>query len=221
MIGLIFLGSDVLNMKPRDEYLHLSKDKLIRGQELKDYFNLGVCVGIQPISWYWNIGKLVALLACTLGDFINKAYPEVHFKGITTTSLWGKSVQYDRVYKLLGYTKGFGTEHVSDIEYKEMVKWLDDNGIKRPPWRTSIKMMTINQYLYYHGSDKTASVKHGHIRGIYYHDAIPSDKRQDVINDWFNRWGLPRYNRLKDMAPPYINGKEGGKLATSKMEVVK
>src|SRR5208283_1549961 len=79
LIGLIFLGSDVLNMKPRDDYLHLSNNKTTRGQDLKEYFNLGVCVGIQPLSWYWNIGNLCALLSCTLGDYIKKQYPETNF----------------------------------------------------------------------------------------------------------------------------------------------
>jgi hypothetical protein len=34
---------------------------------------------------------------------------------ITTTSIHGKSIQYDRLkqLKLIGYTKGFGTNHIS------------------------------------------------------------------------------------------------------------
>ncbi|MEM3265144.1 MAG: DUF4338 domain-containing protein [Candidatus Micrarchaeaceae archaeon] len=220
VIGLIFLGSDVLNLDARDKFLGLSKDKIIRGQQLKDYFNLGVCVGAQPLSWYWNIGKLCALLACTLGDYIHKRYPEVNFKGITTTSLWGESIQYDRIFKFIGYTKGYGTEHISDKKYKEIVKWLKVNHIPKPKARTSIKMMLIQQYIRYHGPDEDVyTTIHGHRRGVYYHPAIPPEQREEVIKYWYYRWGLPRYERLKDKEPPYRNGLEGGKIATSKLPI--
>jgi hypothetical protein len=219
IIGIMFLGSDVLTIKPRDDFLGLSKDKWIRGQELKDYFNLGVCVGVQPLAWYWNIGKLLALLSCTLGDFIVKRYPECDFKGIVTTSLWGKSVQYDRVFRLIGYTQGFGTEHIPERKYQEMLRWLRENNIEKPKWRTSIKMATIQQYITLSGED--LSIKHGHVRGIYFHAPIPPEDRQKVIDSWYLRWGLPRYKRLKDVSPPYEDGKGGLMKATQDIEVIK
>ena len=103
VIGLIHLTSPVINLGVRDNYLKLDKDPKVKGEQLRDYYDMSVCVGIQPLAWYWNIGKLTALLAPTLGDFINERYPNDRFRGVTTTSLWGKSIQYDRVFKMFGF----------------------------------------------------------------------------------------------------------------------
>jgi len=70
VIGLIFLASPIINLSVRDEFLGLSKNPSIRGKQLREYYDMSVCVGIQPLAWYWNIGKLCALIAPTLGDFI-------------------------------------------------------------------------------------------------------------------------------------------------------
>ena len=86
--------------------------------------DVSVCVGAQPIAWHWNLGKLMALLAPTLGDYVETRYPNDKFRGVTTTSLWGLSVQYNRIYKFLGYTKGHGHEHIDDETYRKMIAYL-------------------------------------------------------------------------------------------------
>jgi len=211
IIGLIFLASPVINLSVRDKYLNLSKDPAIRGKELRNYYDMSVCVGIQPLAWYWNIGKLCALIAPTLGDFINNRYPNDEFKGIITTSLWGKSVQYDRIYKFLGYTKGYGHFQISDDKYKEMINWLKKHNIEVPSSKfgagSNSRMRRISAYIKYSG-DKSVSIKHGQKRGVYYHEAIQSSERKNIIKFWYERWGLPRYNRVKNKKPPYYNGLE-------------
>jgi hypothetical protein len=77
----------------------------------------------------------MALLAPTLGDFVEARYPHDKFKGVTTTSLYGKSVQYNRIYKYLGLSKGHGHEHISEERYQEMLTYLRDRCVHCNPRR--------------------------------------------------------------------------------------
>jgi len=206
VIGLINLSSPVITIGVRDEYLKLSHVPEERGHQLRCYYDISVCVGIQPLSWYWNIGKLLGMVAPTLGDFIEKNYKDDEYKGLTTTSLYGKSIQYDRVFKYLGLTKGYGHEHISDEEYTKMVKYLSRNNLDVPAGTTNMRMRRISAYA--KATGEKISLEHGHRRGVYYHPAVPSEKRPEVILNWYKRWGLPRYSRKMNEHPPYETGLE-------------
>lgn len=207
IIALLCLSSPVLNrMPPRDDYLGLPTDDTARGKALREYAELSVCVGVQPLAWYWNIGKLAALVATTLGDFWERSYGDPML-GVTTTSLWGKGAQYNRIYKHLGYTKGNGTVHVPDYVFAAMRARLTADG-KLPdfgPSNTNVRPKLISAYSRHYGS-KIRSF-HGDQRAIYYHPAIDPSERREVIAGWFDRWGLPRYERVKDQEPPYADGR--------------
>lgn len=206
LLGLIALASPVINLAVRDEYLGLKENK---GKLLRQYMDISICVGAQPVSWYWNIGKLLAMISYTLTDYVEERYPDDKLIGLTTTGINGKSAQYNRVYKFLGYTKGFGHEHISDYEYHEMISWMKKNNIEVPGCRfgdgANPRMRRISAYRKASG-DKTVTLIHGNKRGVYYHEAVDSSLRQDVINRWYERWGLPRYISKREQIPPYING---------------
>ena len=208
LLGCITLASPVINLGVRDEYLGLNNVPS-KGKELRKYMDMNGCVGAQPISWYWNIGKLCALIGATLGDYVKERYPDDDFIGVTTTSIYGKSIQYNRIYKFLGYTKGYGHEHISDEKYSEMMQWMRDNGYEIPSSNfgagSNPRMRRIAAYRKASG-DKKATLFHGKRRGVYYHPAIPPKQRNDVIFNWYERWGLPRYERLKNQEPPYQTG---------------
>jgi hypothetical protein len=263
LLGLIFLASPVIRLTARDDFLFPEKvrsawmekhltSKFNFGKAIKDYMDLSVCVASQPLAWYWNLGKLMALIAPTLGDYVRRRYPEDDFLGVTTTSLWGKSKQYNRIYKFLGYTKGFGHEHVDDELYDQMIKYLRsrcvhctpncEDPLPRIPKRVIVGGMLTDDLLpesewctipyarfgdgvnarmrrmtaYYRASgnrkgndlEGKGAFYHGKKRGVYYHAAVPFDRRDVVIREWYNRWGLPRYERLKDQKPPYTTGLE-------------
>lgn len=246
LLGLIFLASPVIRMEARDKFLFpVHEAGFQQGKALRQYMDMSVCVSAQPVGWYWNIGKLLALIAPTLGDYITQRYPDDIFKGVTTTSLWGKSIQYNRIYKYLGKTKGWGHAHVADAAYHRMVsrmkelcphcnegpidtyyaitppsqkRWegLQKLGVKRdynkvclmPFCKTNVRIKRIETYNRITG-DKTVTSVHGDVRGIYYHPATPPEQRQAVVQAWFDRWGLPRYLRVKDQVPPYDNGLAG------------
>jgi len=210
LLGAAFLASPVINLGARDSALNLPKNSSDKGKELRHYADLSVCVATQPFGWYWNGGKLIALIATTLGDFWFERYGD-ELKGIVTTSLWGKGSQYNRVYKFLGYTKGYGHEHITDEEYKKMMTWLKENDYEVPSSSfgagSNPRMRRIMAYKKASGI-KTINLVHGNKRGVYYHVANKPEDRQKVIDFWYERWGKPRFDRTKDLQPPYLSGLE-------------
>jgi hypothetical protein len=271
LLGLLFLATPVIRMTVRDDYLfppsvrfkwmmeHNASIFNI-GLATRDFMDLSVCVSAQPIGWHWNLGKLMALIAPTLGDFVNARYSQDTFRGVITTSVWGRSVQYNRVYRFLGLSKGNGREQYDDAAVARMVQELrqrcphcnerrleaDEYYAIHPLSKTrraylharelrdklsvgalnkeyadlclvpgqrfgegtNSVMRKIAAYRQMTG-DKSITLKHGKARGVYYHPAVPSTQRAEVIQQWFTRWGLPRYERTKNEIPPYQNGLEG------------
>lgn len=209
LLGIIFLSSPVINLAVRDEYLGLSDDKREKGKQLRHYADLSVCVATQPIGWHWNLGKLCAMVAYTLGDYWEARYGDV-LKGIVTSSLYGRSVQYNRIYKFLGYTKGWGHMHITEKRYQEMMTWMRQNGYEVPScdWSagSNPRMRRIQAYIKASGAALT--LRHREKRGVYYHEALLPEFRETIIEQWYNRWGLPRYERTKDLVPPYETGLE-------------
>lgn len=214
VIALINLGSPVMNMKQRDIRLGLSShDMRQKGLDLRHYMDLSVCVGIQPLAWHWNLGKLAAMIAPSLGEFYLAKY-RTELKGIITTSVWGRSSQYNRIYEYLGISSGHGSEHVSEDEFRMMRAAL-----KKIGWSTKWKhtrMAVIQDYrklILGRPHDVKRSTTHGHRRGIYYHAATPYGW-QEVVSRWYVRWGLPRWERTKSETAPYSDGLTGARAAT-------
>jgi hypothetical protein len=208
LLGLIFLASPVINMSGRDKALKLSSDPSLKGKELRKVADISVCVSSQPFGWRWNGGKLMAMIATTLGDFWYERYND-ELKHLVTTSLYGKGSQYNRVFKFVGMTKGYGHEHISEEQYKDMLKWMRDNNVEIPSCKfgegANPKMRRISAYRKASG-DTTVTLVHNKSRGIYVHDAVPSENRDMIIRQWYDRWGLPRFLKKKNETPPYTNG---------------
>jgi hypothetical protein len=206
VIGLLFLASPVINLGVRDEYLGLKKEG--RGYALREVADLSVCVGLQPLAWHWNVGKLVAMLATSdhIADEWTDRYGD-DLRWITTTSLYGRGAQYNRVYRFLGYTKGYGHQHVTDGQYHAMLDWMRENGVPVPSSKfgagSNPRMRRIAAYQRARG--EKVSLQHGNKRGVYISPARQGSV-EDVTRRWFERWGRPRYERTKDQQPPYVNG---------------
>lgn len=205
LIGLLFLASPVFNLGPRDKYLGI--DKLSpheRGQKLKRVMDLSICVGAQPLAWYWNVGKLCAMLATTLADDVGYAEPLEH---LTTTSLYGKGSQYNRIWRFLGYTKGYGHEHISDEQYDGMRRTLAARNMlpsSRFGTAPNLRKRVIEKYRSITGDD--VFFFHGNKRAVYTHPACGGSDRNRVIAEWYERWGLPRWRRKRGEFPPYNTG---------------
>jgi hypothetical protein len=212
LLGLIALTSPVLRMKVRDDFLFpCAPPDFDYGQALRSYMDMSVCVAAQPIGWYWNVGKLLAMIATTLKPEVEAAYPSDEFRGIVTTGFWGKSSQYNRIYKSLGYTEGHGHEHISEADYRDMVRVLKAcHALPSCNWSagSNPKMRRIAAYKKLTG-DRVTTLVHGHRRGVYYHPTVSSE----YIQHWYEQWGLPRYERTKSIQPPYQNGVQTVEIA--------
>ena len=75
--------------------------------------NMNTCVAIQPFGFNFNGGKLLAsiIFSKEIQEYYQQKYNEP-LLGIITTSLYGKSIQYDRLkcLKFIGYTKENSTQ---------------------------------------------------------------------------------------------------------------
>ena len=133
---------------------------------------------------------------------------------IFTTSLYGRSSQYNRLkykdrllYIPIGETKGYGTFHLSDETFRAMRELLRTNNIivqnrfgDGPVWRMRV-IRTVADYL---GFDADFLLRHSFKRQIY---AIPLVKNYNaflngkskkpeylnlpfdkLVNFWKNRW---------------------------------
>jgi len=207
VIGLMFLCSPVINLGVRDAYLDLPKEG--KGLALRRVSDMSVCVGLQPLAWHWNVGKLVAMLATSneVADHHAEKYGDP-LEWITTTSLYGRGTQYNRVYKFLGYTKGYGHQHIDDAEYLEMLAWMREHGVPIPSCEfgagSNPRMRRIAAYQRARGVK--VNLEHGLKRGVYVHEARQGPVPK-VAARWFERWGLPRYLRTAEETPPYVDGK--------------
>ena len=208
LLGLIFLASPVINMTDRDRALKLPSDLSEKGKKLRNIADISVCVSSQPFGWRWNGGKLMAMIATTLGDFWYDRYKD-DLEHVVTTSLYGKGSQYNRVFKFVGMTKGYGHEHIPEERYKEMLQWMRDNNVEIPSSKfgagANPKMRRIAAYRKASG-DKSITLVHNKCRGIYVHEAVKPELREKVVQKWYDRWGHNRFQNKKDEVPPYING---------------
>lgn len=113
-LGIMSFSSDIYNLESRDKLIGWNVN--IKNTNLKNIMNMSTCVSLQPFGFNFNGGKLLASLAFSKEIFKHfyKKYDD-YLLGITTTSLYGKSIQYDRLknLKYVGLTKGNSSYKVS------------------------------------------------------------------------------------------------------------
>ena len=170
-LGIIQLTTDLLKSEFKDDYMHLDPNKRGRlKQHIRDHSaNLSICVPLQPFGFNFCGGKLLAMLA--FSTELHQLYEKRYGKSlalITTTSIHGKSVQYDRLkqLKFIGYTKGFGTSHIPTSFISKAREYLQVNHPetllrKQSNWQL---LKILGQKL---NIDGTQLFYHGEQRGIY------------------------------------------------------
>ncbi len=112
-LGILSLSSDVFSYEDRDKYIGWNLED--KKSKLSMLMNMSTCVPLQPFGFNFNGGKLLASLAFSkeVQEYFQQKYNEP-LLGITTTSLYGKSIQYDRLeyLKFVGYTKGNSVQNI-------------------------------------------------------------------------------------------------------------
>ena len=209
-IGIISLGSDIMHCGARDKYIEWNLET--KKEKLKYIMNITTCVGLQPIAYNLNIGKLLVAICYsdTVLDYFKQKYDH-DIACITTFSINGKSIQYDRMkeyLKYIGNTQGYAMTNIPDDLYDLCIKYLT----KIKDFRTlsyvnkKYKITKVMNYL-------DISAENGHQRGIYIgftsKDSIdflkgkiatftPNYKTLDDICEWWKeRWAIQRFNHLK------------------------
>jgi len=173
-IGLLCLSSDVYSLGERDRFLQHELEqqqfdyKENKQDALKKFMNISCCVPLQPFGFNTNGGKLLATLAFSreVFDYHLQKYGEPIF-GFITTSIHGKSVQYDRLpqLKFIGFTKGFGSVQIPDELYAVCKDYNDQ-------WKVSTtkridRFSLLQDILSHLGLPKTI-LQHGQKRGVYF-----------------------------------------------------
>lgn len=166
-IGITSLGSDILYCEARDKYIGWSNDQRIKKGKLSNIMNITTCVGIPPFSFNFNGGKLITMLMFSheVYDYFIKKYKD-ELAALTTFSLYGKGIQYDRLKELkyIGSTKGFGTMHIPDELWECAKKYIKKNNLEFGKYN---KKTHVLKKLSGHFDLDHNILKHENIRGIY------------------------------------------------------
>ncbi|PJJ76188.1 uncharacterized protein DUF4338 [Thermoflavifilum aggregans] len=204
VIGIAALGSPIIHIPERDDFI--GWDKKTRTKNLIYTMDAYVIGALPPYNYLLG-GKLIALLLAS--NEVRKIYQNKYkdkvtiidkrtansLVGIFTTSLYGKSSQYNRLkykgnllYNHIGYTKGYGTLHLSKETIQEMVKFLKSKNIDvnhkfgdGPSWVMRV-IAAAGELV---GFDTDFLLKHSFKRSIYF---VPLAKNyREVLNDEVKR----------------------------------
>ena len=228
IIGLIGLQSPILAWEPRDRYLSLSMEQ--RELWVNQSLNAQRVGALPPYNDLLG-GKLIAsfLVSKRIRSAFEKKYGgkktimkkrvlPSRLLFITTTGAFGKSPIYERLsYRqqklsfFLGYTKGFGSFHIPDDIYLDMLEYLSSNKIdiqrgygSGPSRKLKLIQETMNHLGFSYGAN------HGIKRGIYLfssvknlHQVIHGGERprytdisvRELTDFWKERWILPRIHQ--------------------------
>jgi hypothetical protein len=189
LIGIAALGSSIVHIPDRDTWI--GWDKKTRTKNLVYTMDAYVLGALPPYNHLLG-GKLISYLVAS--NEVREIY-ERKYKGkvtnisrrianrlacIFTTSLYGKSSQYNRIkyndeliYIRVGQTKGYGTLHLTDETFDAMRDLLESRNIlvtnrfgDGPVWRMRV-IRTAADIL---GFDSDFLLKHSFQREIY---AVP------------------------------------------------
>ena len=208
VIGIAALGSPIIHIPERDEFI--GWDKKTRTKNLVYTMDAFVIGAVPPYNYLLG-GKLISLLLAS--NEVRKIYREKYkgkvtiidkrvansLVGIFTTSLYGRSSQYNRLkyhdnflYNHIGHTKGYGTLHLSKETIQEMMKFLKSKNIDvnhrfgdGPSWVMRV-IAAAGELV---GFDSDFLLKHSFKRSIYF---VPLAKNyKEFLN---NKAKRPIYN---------------------------
>jgi hypothetical protein len=223
LIGIAALGSSIVHIPDRDKWI--GWDKETRTKNLIYTMDAYVLGALPPYNYLLG-GKLIAYLIASneVRDIYQRKYRGKvtniskrvanRLACIFTTSLYGKSSQYNRVkykddllYLPIGQTKGYGTLHLTDATFGAMRDLLRCRNVlvtnrfgDGPIWRMRV-IRTAAEIL---GFDSDFLLRHSFQRQIY---AVPLSHNlkeflkgqhsrlryrdyplEDLVNYWKTRW---------------------------------
>jgi hypothetical protein len=180
VIGIAALGSPIIHIPARDAYIGWDKD---RRTNYINYMMDAYVIGALPPYNYLLGGKLVSILLVSkeIRKIYKKKYQDTRYSelaGLFTTSLYGKSSQYNRLsidgrrlYEPIGDTRGYGTLHLTTETINAMIDFLHSKNIlisnafgDGPSWTMRV-IRTAGDLL---GFDTDQLLMHSFKRKIYF-----------------------------------------------------
>ncbi len=222
-LGVISLTSDITDIPKRDKFIGWSESiKINKDNEinrLDNIMNISTCVPLQPFGHNCCGGKLLSMLCFSKEVFerFKKKYND-DLLGLTTMSLNGKSIQYDRlsIFKYLGLTKGVSTSGVNAEITQKCKKYLELSGrdMKKLSKKSSSRHKIIIETVRSLGLCPDEILKSVQ-KGIYFGYTCPNSKDilcqkkntikpdtsqlksvSDITKEWYERWGENRFMNI-------------------------
>ena len=220
-LGVICMGSDVVSIKVRDEFLGWTKENKLDDAKLQHTAIGTSIIATQPLGYNFLGGKLVsALVTCsTIRNKWKENYNQT-LAGITTTALYGIPSQYNGIphWKTLGETAGQINLKPDDSIYLVWNQWLKENHPEehhKAVNATGPKNNVINR-IFKHLGMKAKDYQHGFKRGVYFADIYENGKEffrsnieekdlvmkekyqldYDRIISWWKPKAIRRYEKL-------------------------
>jgi Druantia protein DruA len=130
VMGICELSSDLDSLHPRDTYIGWSRVEKYRKRRMHSIANMTTCVVVQPFGALTG-GKCAAamIVSSDVASLWLRKYGEP-LLAVSTTSLFGKSSQYNRLpmFRFLGLTPGTGVATISKREYALIRRFLHESG---------------------------------------------------------------------------------------------
>lgn len=219
ILGIADIGSDMVSISPRDKWIGMHSPLLCKTGAFRRIANLGTCVCSQPFGWLCG-GKFIAEAVST--KEISQDWYEKYgdsLATLTTTSLYGKSSQYNRLpnWVYLGTTPGgLPYSYLSSNDVRKLILFVKtklgtarDCGYsnsfitRASAFRSAIQLLGINE----------KDLPKGQQRGVYvselYKDskndlktgAVSGAPERDIkstIAWWLERWCAMRWEKVCD-----------------------
>lgn len=219
VLGVVDLGSEVMQLGPRDRLIGWKQYEKLGGGGLRRIVNMGTCVAAQPFGWLCG-GKYIAEAVASreiAADWKRKYCDALALA--CTTSLYGKSSQYNRLanWIYLGNTPGASPHSMLCNRDKKILKtFVRQHGrISRAGGYGGDlggMMDVLSKAVHYSGLPALI-VGEGQPRGVYiselYSGAIgdlrtgletstPERTAQQAADWWRSRWCDMRWPKERD-----------------------
>ena len=216
VIGIAALGSPIIHIPDRDDWI--GWDKNTRTQNLNFTMDAYVIGAVPPYNHLLG-GKLISYILASreVREIFESKYADSLYDrlaGIFTTSLYGRSSQYNRIrtrdrllYQRIGSTKGFGTLHLTNETFNAMNDYLKSQGVvvsncfgDGPSWTMRV-IRSAGEML---GFDADFLLRHSFKRSIYFVSLANGSKEflrgdttvlrnysssmHTLVNYWKHRW---------------------------------
>jgi len=131
IMGVVAFSSDLDAIGPRDRYVGWDRAAKYRLRRMNNVANMSTCVTVAPFGLLTG-GKCAAsmVVSAEIAALWDHKYSSV-MAGCTTTSLYGRSSQYNRLpmWQFVGQTPGLGVASLTEPDYQLVRRYVTERGL--------------------------------------------------------------------------------------------